>query len=46
VGFKIAVGTGPAGVDNALRDALVIEMHDLLTCQLIFQQMWPNMSAV
>jgi len=36
VDFEIAVGTCPASVDNALWDALVIEMHDLLTRQVIF----------
>jgi hypothetical protein len=44
--FEIAVGTCPTSVDNALWDALVIEVHDLLTRQLIFQEMWPDMSAV
>lgn len=44
--FEITVGTCPTSVDNALWDALMIEVHDLLTGQLIFQEMWPNMSAV
>jgi hypothetical protein len=33
-------------VDNALWDALVIEVHDLLARELIFQEVWPNMCAV
>ena len=44
--FEIAVGTCPASVDNAFWDALVIEMHDLLTRQLILQEKRPNMGAV
>jgi len=46
VDFEIAVGTCAASVDNALWDALVIEMYYFLTRQLIFQEMGPNMSAV
>jgi hypothetical protein len=32
------MGTGPAGMHHALRDALMVEVHDFFAQDVIFQQ--------
>src|SRR5687768_6466402 len=46
VNLKDTVGTGPSGMNDAFRDALVIKMRDLLTHDEVFEQRRPSVAGL
>ncbi|MNE48025.1 hypothetical protein D3C80_1424640 [compost metagenome] len=46
VGLEVAMGTGTPGMDDALRNTLVVKVRDLLTHDEVFQQRWPTVPGL